>query len=380
MNSWIRRIIFCICVIGGLELIARQIVWRMPAEIQQKYSNLQRKDSHTADYIVNGRGARGRWPHQRQMQIALIGSSMVALKHLPDQETWPAILEKQSPIPIHVDNLSFGFNKLNSTTFLLEALFKQKVKYDAIVLQPSIHLNKPLSATLSATYHSRWFYGESWCAACSLTVKFLQRRLNIEYKSFQWPILNQLNSLLQPPQRPNYYSRELRQKFEREGRTIYVDTQFSEEDIQTMKNELRQMFDAALAITANVIWMPECAAYHPHMKPSYNSHYMTIFPASENENSPLKGFYKNTKSIADAFIKTNMVTRQIAKEKNISEMDWCTPIIAELPDKENLYIDEFHLSKAGSAEVARILSKDFNEFAESMLKIKIDKSSLSRSL
>jgi len=373
MKIWIRRFIFILGLLVGLELAARSITYLMPLEIQQKYSDLQSHLKHTGKYIVNGRGARGSWPQKESIQIALFGSSVLAMKELSEEETWTNLLKQHSPIPIQIDNYGFGHNKLNSTVTLLEQLVRSNIHYDIIVFQLSPGSTFSLSTTLSMTYYSRWLFGtETKSYLYGMIEKFFNRRLKIESEI---PPLSFARYFTQSPPKQELKIDDHKalkndeyncsQRLEKAGLVADVDEQVPEERVVDNKKSIEHIFTLARAVAPIVVWMPEGSAYHPNMRPYY---FDTCYQTQLILGPVKTGLYLGRRTLAKRLDVRNTFVREVAERMNVKEINWLDPMLKRIQIEDDLFINDFHLTAKGSKEIYEIVKPSFFSLVEEAIK------------
>lgn len=366
MKKWLKRLIFISCVLLSLELVARCLYDLFPLEIQQKYANLENTQQQTKKFVVNGHGARGSWPHEDRIRVATIGSSIMAMKNLAEEDTWTYLLEKGAPYPIQIDNYGFGFNKIISTIALLKSLIEDGRHYEMIVLQLSPYSDAPLFKTLSMTYHSRWIPNEnSWCQFCTMADRFLQRRLYVESKLPPFSLFN-----LAPRKSPHMQDRSCDQRLEKAGLIADVELDINEDALSNTKKALWHVFNLAQSVAPLVIWMPEGPAYHPNMRESYSDLCRTAIEIPSKKGPNGESLFASRRTTAMRQLALNPVVRDVAEQMNVKELNWLDPILSRIQQEDGLYFDEHHLSAKGSREVAKILQADFYSLIEEAVKIR----------
>lgn len=369
MKAILKFVLSILVVCLTLEGVSRGIKFVMPLEVRQKFSNLKTP----LKYTINGRGARGSWPRSEQIQIAIIGSSMVGMSGLRDEQTWTNLIEKHFDDRIHFDNYGIGFNKTNSTIKILQSISRRNIPYDIVILNisPDTH-SISLKNALSMTYQARWDdqkYGP--CAFCDQLQKFWKRRLSIEErffpKIFKDLILTKQESALQEPTTPGtIHSHEIYRKVRSENRLKYEAPNLKEREVEFTKNEIAEMFMLAKKITPHVFWMPENIAYHKEMLPWYDRVYMrltTIRPISQ------PAYYYDPKFYYEYFQLHNELAHALLAKYQVKEIDWIKNLQQLLPREEGLFFDEYHLSPSGSQRVAETLIPPLASYLKEEFKI-----------
>lgn len=364
------KILFSVLAIwAGLEAIAWTIPLWVPLEIQQKYFNLEEKTDHsyTGRYLVNGRGARGDWPKSKEIQIAALGSSIMSMHRLDDDQTWTYLLEKNAPRPIHIDNYGLGYNKLTSAKIILESILRNRIHYDVLILELTASL-APAYQTLSMSYYARWMKPpDAWCYSCVLFKRFFNRRLNAESKLPPFSLLPKSNPTAEvnPKQMIRFDNSEFKSLLKA---GLLTDVQPRPPfNLKLIEKEIDEVLNLALRITPNVIYMPAAVAYHPQMKPSYLQNYRTVLK-SPKKNYKGETLYFNAASIAKEVNQLNYLLDQKTSELGLKKIDWISRMISLLPTTDGLFYDEYHLSEPGSHEVFNYIAPDFYRYIDQRIK------------
>lgn len=365
---YVKVVSFLILVFACLEIISRKLDGLLPLEVQQKYSSVNPAEQ---TYLTNGRGARGQWPNSNKLQVAMIGSSILAMHRLSDQATWTTILENELSLPIHIDNYGMGFNKFASTEEILNFIKSENIHYDVIVLQMAAdEFEFKREQVLLASYSSRWMIPErTLCATCVLFKRFTEQRFKLEKKFLRYVMSEQAtsepNELDQIVPLGGAYNKVRYQKLLEQDR--FADSVYSPPLplIEHIQKQGKNIFSKALSITPNVIWIPEGIGYHPQMKPSYIKNYTFLLPITAVGTEQR---FMNPVSSSRSIRKINQYLRDAIKPMNITEMDWLNTLSLSLPNEDGLYIDEYHLSARGSAKVAQILKPNFDRYLSTISK------------
>lgn len=355
--------LFLILLAVSLEMLARHLASTMPFEVQQNYNST---------YPTNGHGARADWPDSNKLQIAILGSSILAMNQLSKDQTWISLLEKQSPVPIQIDNYGVGFNKLETMLSILQSFKNANRHYDIIILQTTAdEFTFKTEQALSGTYQSRWIVSDSvLCASCELLSRFVKQRVQLERKFLFWLDRNEKSeSALASAKRmipPNgIFDNARYQKALADNQFIDSYYELPEPLKKHIETFSQKIASTSLEITKNVIWMPEGIAYHDQMLPSYLQKYLYLIPMKAEGD---KQHFLSAKAFASSEKTLSQNLRDIWLPQGITEMNWINPITNYLPKEEDLFVDEFHLSEKGSLKVAEILKPMLFPYIEQVFK------------
>lgn len=350
-----------------LEGVARNLDSLIPIEVQQRFTRIPAGNGGVIHR--NGRGARGFWPRQDRLQIAIFGSSIVGLPGFNDSSVWPAMIENASGGKIHIDNYGVGANTQVSAVEIMQSLKNSGLKYDIIILHvtPTFQLGRHYDG-LMMSYQSRWIIpATEKCAVCFLLKKFWQRRAHMENQFINY---DKVLSLVEPitdasvpkkiPRRPMAkYDRAEYQKMRHENRMVEQPYNLTENELQVEIEKIRNLFEIAKSLGKKVIWIPESTIYHPQMLPAYLDRFSFLFPVMTKEEGP---FFLSPKGYYERFRYSMDVTRKLLPEYNITEISWHDELNQQLVMDDELFQDEFHLSEKGSQQVLKVIWPQFSSF------------------
>lgn len=355
-----------------LEVISRNFLTILPLEVHRRYSNADKIESDKK-YNINGRGARGEWPDSNKLQIAMFGSSILGAYGFPSEQTWPELIKPFMYYPTHVDNYGAGYTKYPLVVEMLKNIKSQNIKYDIIIIQlAGDWRNNKREEYLSLSFMSRWIIPPHIkCGFCYLFLNYIERNnyLSNFREFFSDEVSSQANSKIKNNvhlKSPEYIiDNILYKKIIAENKFATGIWYIPEDKIRAAGKMTLEAYNLAKTIAPHVIFVRENIAFHPQMKATHRERFANLIQKLPRRSPPV---YLDEESRYKFYESCNQNVRDIVSGMEITEMEWLNPLLARLPQEDDLFLDDFHLSKKGHQEVAIIMAHQLNDFIAKNIK------------
>lgn len=311
---------------------------------------------------VNSRGAIGNEYKGQPLQIAVFGVSTT--RHsFNAMESWPSQIQSMVPDSVHVDNYSIAGQSLEIIHRKLQEFKNNDLKYDWVIIQGDISLNKKKSHLEKNYYFDRWQLGQSTWAVPKVIKKWWERKKgdtpsrilsffhNTQSKTKR-SVLQEVQSIPKGVVTANLALRQ-NPAIQPYLRNYPVFPKLSR--IEKTKGNIQYIYRQAKNVSKNLAWIPLLPGYAPNMLKEYAAQYRILEPIDEIKNkafhSPSSFYrkkYERMKMIEVTIKQLNFPIKIINYYQNLN------PLLEKMGD---LYLDEMHHSKKGNRHAAKFIGQ-----------------------
>lgn len=366
MVRFLKFILFILLLFSTLEVLSRLVLHYTRIEIQQDYASQGSDPAYHP--FNNGRGARGQWPDDHKLSVALFGSSIAEQRALKYEDTWPRILEKKFDNAVRIDNFAAGSLKPAAVQDLVDDLIRRGIRYDAIFLNATIlhgDIKYPIYHIYDGSYYRRFIVPKSHnCHFCFFAVENILRWLDANDKTENELILKAnrfLKNVLQDPKKlPQEtetirYNVQIRNEMRSQNRLVSFDRELSDWQIRNLNESALGLIDKLQTISKQVIWIPELIYYTPEMHANYSKKFITLIPLNHMKKDSPKNYYLDEKSIFLRSFHHYKAMQATMQNLHIPEIKWHDQFTRLMAETDGLSLDEYHLTEAGAAAFADII-------------------------
>ena len=338
--------IFILLILLFLELLSKYIDIIFPYESHQKYGYTKSSKILNNKFYklnVNGRGAIGELFSGQKIQIAFFGNSSL-FDGVPMDKNWPSLLRQLNNKNIHIDNFAFFGQKIEELNEKLKSLCNLKRFYDISVIQ----LSNFNYEDIVLRYHDR------------------RKPNSKKYQTYQqikkWYNRNKkFNQYFKKP--PDYLTIYLEhiielKNFHKQQSHLFIKDKSKKVPINDYNAPYRieQIIDSVKCISNRIFWLTEPFAYSKNMLTHYKNIPLSFYYRLENNQSS-EYIFLDLEFQAHYTFKQQKIIKDILKKHNkeLVFIDIANLIQKELSKKENLFIDETHLSEKGHELVFNLM-------------------------
>lgn len=364
MARFVNFLLFSVLLFSALELISRLVLYYTRIEVQQDYA-IQSPESGYHPFN-NGRGARGNWPDDRKLSIALFGSSIAEQRALKHEDTWPYLLEKKFNSRIRIDNFSAGSLKSAAIQDIADDLIRRGIRYDVVFLNITMFYGDtfyPIHRIYDGSYYRRFIVPKSHvCHFCFFAAENLCRWFAVSGGN-ETALLSPVRQICKPPSPAQVnedtdlivYSALRRNRLRHENRLVFFDRELSNLEIQTINQHNHRLIAKLRELSNRVIWIPELIYYTPQMRQSYTESFITLFPLHRMQPEAERGYFLDEKSIYLRSLRYYEVMQQTMEDLTVPEIHWHDQYTSLLTKADGYNTDEYHLTAKGALAFADII-------------------------
>lgn len=373
MVKFLNFFFFSLLFFSSLEFVARVLPYFTRVEIHQDYSIKAKGPSYHP--FSNGRGARGKWPDDRKVALALFGSSIAEQRDMRYEQTWPYLLEQKFSDAVYIDSFAAGSLKARGIVSLVNDLARRGIRYDAVILNVTLFRGDdryPLERLYSGSYYNRFTVPQSdRCHFCHLAIDTFWQWLEVSAgpENFM-KLLRYLEkpSVFAPvPANTLGYNPVKRNRFRSEGRLVFYDPDIDEVELKNITRINDNLLTHLKKITDHIIWIPEITYYSPKMRQSYFESFVTIIPKKYMEPDSPDGYYLDEKSLFLRTYKRYKIMEPMMQAAGVTEIKWFEDFTARIETEDGLTRDEYHLTPKGAIAFSDIIYPQLRETLSSAL-------------
>jgi len=153
-----------------------------------------------------------------------------------------------------------------------------------------------------------------------------------------------------PPKLGRMELRQLRSS----GKVKLVDKeiQIAPEKNAEIRNQTRDVFEAAFKVADKVYFLVQPIAYDPDEHPGVATRWYSMYPVKGRD-----GYYYSNKSMASVTRAREAIAKEVAVEMGISIIDLDGFIQPKLCQRDDMFEDKWHFSPAGAEIAAKFIAE-----------------------